>query len=125
VPRIIGIGTGLLVLEERIEMKIKVDGYEPVKVLGEGGMGTVLLVKETRTGREAALKTLRPDHVGNPRLLRRFCREVRLMADLEHPNIVHCVTYDLRAVPPWVMMEYCRVGSLDQFKAKVNPLQGG
>ncbi|MCA9690460.1 MAG: serine/threonine protein kinase, partial [Myxococcales bacterium] len=59
--------------------------YEPVRLLGRGGMGAVYEVVDRRSGRRVALKKiLTPD----PRQQLRFKREFRLMADLRHPNLV-------------------------------------
>ena len=59
--------------------------YTPVRELGRGGMGIVLLVRDARTGREVALKLL--GH-GSERGRARFLREVRAGAQLDHPNVV-------------------------------------
>ncbi|MDF1663820.1 MAG: protein kinase, partial [Planctomycetota bacterium] len=60
--------------------------FEKGELLGEGGMGQVFRIRDERLGRDAALKTLLPDLAG-PRGVRRFLREARVMARLDHPNI--------------------------------------
>ncbi|MDB5334611.1 MAG: hypothetical protein JWN70_230 [Planctomycetaceae bacterium] len=62
--------------------------YRPVKVLGQGGMGTVYLAEDTRLGRNVAIKTLRPELAVNAQAKERFLREARLAAMLEHDHIV-------------------------------------
>ncbi|HEX5160492.1 MAG TPA: protein kinase [Steroidobacteraceae bacterium] len=61
--------------------------YEVVGALGAGGMGEVYRARDSRLGRDVALKVL-PAHVAaNPQRLARFDREARMLASLSHPNI--------------------------------------
>ncbi len=62
--------------------------YRVLGRLGKGGMGEVFLAEDQRLGRRVALKVLRPDLTGEPRILERFQREARSIASLSHPNIV-------------------------------------
>ena len=80
-PRIDGDGEGLrLVSEARAR-------YEPVKLLGAGGMGEVVLVNDHDIARSVAIKRLLPE-MKDPALLARFVDEIRTVGRLEHPNIV-------------------------------------
>jgi serine/threonine-protein kinase len=56
--------------------------------IGDGAMGEVHLAEHQLLKRPCALKLIRPDRVGDPRVLARFEREVRLTATLSHPNTV-------------------------------------
>jgi predicted ATPase len=62
--------------------------YEVVTELGRGGMGQVLLARDTRIGRSVALKILPAELMGDSDLRARFLREARIAANLEHPNVV-------------------------------------
>jgi len=61
--------------------------YEIVGELGEGGMGEVYRARDTRLGREVAIKTLRADRLDDEKR-RRFEREARTIATLDHPNLL-------------------------------------
>jgi serine/threonine-protein kinase len=63
------------------------DRYEVERLVGEGGMATVFLAKDLRYGRKVAIKALRAElaaSIGADR----FLREIRLAANLQHPNVL-------------------------------------
>jgi len=62
-------------------------GYRVGEVIGKGGMGEVLLVRDPEIGRDVALKRM-ADDAATPEALERFLREARIQARLEHPAIV-------------------------------------
>jgi pSer/pThr/pTyr-binding forkhead associated (FHA) protein len=75
----------------RIELKRspqEIPGYDTVKLLGRGGMGSVMLSREQRTGRAVAIKTLLPEFAVSDKAMRRFMREIDVAAALKHKNIV-------------------------------------
>ena len=61
--------------------------YELVAPLGAGGMGEVWRARDTRLGRDVALKFLTQAVAGDPDRLARFRREAQVLAQLNHPNI--------------------------------------
>ena len=62
--------------------------YEVLGALGAGGMGEVYRARDTRLGRDVALKVLPADVAGDPDRRRRFEREARAVAALNHPAVL-------------------------------------
>src|SRR2546422_155070 len=61
--------------------------YEIVSALGAGGMGEVYRARDTKLGRDAAIKVLPDLFVSDPDRVARFQREAQLLAALNHPHI--------------------------------------
>jgi serine/threonine protein kinase/tetratricopeptide (TPR) repeat protein len=62
--------------------------YEIVAPVGAGGMGEVYRARDTRLGRDVAVKVLPPETSSDPKALARFEQEARVVAALSHPNLV-------------------------------------
>jgi serine/threonine-protein kinase len=65
-----------------------IPGYEIVRFLGRGGMGTIYEAQRKSDKARLALKTIVPAVTGTPVLVQRFLREARILCLLNHPNIV-------------------------------------
>src|SRR5512145_1568371 len=71
----------------------KLGPYEIIAPLGAGGMGEVYRARDTRLGREVAIKVL-PQHLSaNAEVRARFEREAKTVSSLNHPNI--CTLFDV------------------------------
>ncbi|GAA1513928.1 hypothetical protein GCM10009677_53840 [Sphaerisporangium rubeum] len=66
----------------------RVGDYDVEAVVGRGGMATVYRARDRRLGRAVALKVLAPQLTQDPRFRDRFVRESRLVAAVDHPNII-------------------------------------
>ncbi len=67
--------------------------YRLKKLLGSGGMGEVYLAEHQMMKRPCAIKVIRPEKAGDPRVLARFEREVRATAKLSHWNTIDIYDY--------------------------------
>ena len=67
--------------------------YAIASPLGAGGMGEVYRARDTRLGRDVAIKVLSEALAGRPEVRARFEREARTISSLNHPNI--CVLHDI------------------------------
>jgi eukaryotic-like serine/threonine-protein kinase len=90
----------------------KLGPYEIVSSLGAGGMGEVYRAKDTRLGRDVAIKILPQDLSADPMRKQRFEREARTISGLNHPNI--CVLHDVgsQAGVDYLVMECVEGDSL-------------
>src|SRR5215472_13504084 len=65
----------------------RLGSYEVVAQIGVGGMGEVYEARDTKLGRNVAIKVLPAAFVNDPERLARFEREAKMLASLNHPNI--------------------------------------
>ncbi len=88
--------------------------YELIRVLGQGGMGTVYEARLAGTSLRVALKVLKPSELEGAEATRRLREEVENTAGLRHPNIVPIYHVGEHAGQPFYTMELVEGGSLDQ-----------
>jgi serine/threonine protein kinase len=80
--------------------------YRIIEQLGQGGMATVYKAYHAALDRYVALKALHPAFGEDPNFLTRFQREARLVAKLEHPNIVPVYDYAQHEGRPYLVMKF-------------------
>jgi len=72
----------------RLERGAELGGYRIEQQIGSGGMGIVYRVTNVALGRVYALKVLAPELAEDEQFRRRFQREMRIAASIDHPNVV-------------------------------------
>ncbi len=86
--------------------------YQILSQLGEGGMGSVYLARDTQLERKVALKLPQIDRHADTQFISRFYREARAAANLNHPNL--CSVYDVDEIDGahYITMEFIEGESL-------------
>ena len=96
--------------------------YVLLEKLGEGGMGAVFKARNWKLGRVVALKLIRKERLDNPEAVRRFQREVRAAAQLDHPNVIHALDADEVGGTHLLVMEYAEGTDLHTLVSARGPL---
>lgn len=90
----------------------KINEYEVIKMLGQGGMGQVYLAYHKPTARWVALKEM---NIFNKQLAARFAREIRIMKKVVHDNVLCFIDsgQEKKNGKPYLVMEYASKGCLE------------
>ncbi len=89
------------------------DKYRLVRLIGEGGMGSVFEANHERIGKRVAVKLVRSEHAENQEIVGRFSREAQAAASIGHPGIID--VYDIGTAADgslFLVMEYLEGQSL-------------
>ncbi|HEY9151839.1 MAG TPA: serine/threonine-protein kinase [Anaerolineales bacterium] len=92
--------------------------YRIIEQLGQGGMATVYKAYHAALDRYVAIKALHPAFGEDQSFLARFQREARLVAKLEHPNIVPVYDYSEHEGRPYLVMKFIEGDTLKARLAK-------
>jgi len=96
-------------------------GYELIKALGEGGIGTVWLVRKPGADRFFVLKIPKSDVLANATdtereaILASFTEEARALAGLYHPNVANIIDRGVADEIPYLVLEYLIGADLKQY----------
>ena len=93
----------------------RIGDYVIESQIGSGGMGLIYKAKQISMHRIVALKVLRENLVSNQKYLDRFFREVRLLASMEHPNMVRVYEGGNDRGNVWFSMEYVQGDDLNLY----------
>jgi serine/threonine protein kinase len=86
--------------------------YELDRRLGHGGMATVYSARDLKLDRPVAIKLLADNYAGDQEVRKRFSREARLAAKLDHPNVVQVFDVGEEGERPYIVMECVEGGTL-------------
>ena len=98
-----------------------IEGYELVKPLGEGGIGTVWLVRKPGADRFFVLKIPKADALANATdteregILASFVEEAKALAGLYHPNVANIIDRGVSGGVPFLVLEYLIGADLKQY----------
>ena len=92
--------------------------FELLDKLGEGGMGVVYRARYVGNDRQVAVKLLPDDVATNETLLARFERELEVLKQLRHPNIVHCFGGTCESKQQFYAMELVEGGTLAELLSR-------
>ena len=94
----------------------KIFNYRITRLIGEGGMAKVYAaVHQKFENREVAIKILDPVLTANAEIRQRFENEAKIMATLDHPNIVKVIDYTDEGEKLAIIMEYLRGHTLSDY----------
>jgi serine/threonine protein kinase len=103
-----------------------IPGYRLIRKIGQGGMGTVFEARQLSLGRTVAIKLLSGDVIkrdGN--FIKRFYREARASAKINHPNVVRGITCGKAGGYHYFVMEYLDGISLRRYIANCGKMSQG
>ncbi|HMF16660.1 MAG TPA: serine/threonine-protein kinase [Gemmataceae bacterium] len=105
--------------------EIVMGDYRLTKKLGQGGMGAVYLGHQVSLDRPVALKVLSKELASKPAFVERFKREARVMAKLDHPNILRCYDVGEASGHHYLTMEFVEGGSVQDWLKKLGKFSLG
>ncbi|HMP02390.1 MAG TPA: serine/threonine-protein kinase [Gemmatales bacterium] len=104
--------------EQLQRQPIRLGDFEISQKLGQGGMGAVFKAKQLSLDREVALKVLAKHLADNEEFVIRFYREAKVMAKLDHENVIRCYGVGQDKGLHYMAMEYVDGGTLQNWLDK-------
>ncbi|MFK7819078.1 MAG: protein kinase, partial [Planctomycetaceae bacterium] len=96
--------------------------YEVLELLGQGGMGVVYRARHLRLNKEVAIKLLSDQAVAHDQSVRRFEREMQVVGELDHPNVVRALDAGDLNGRHFLVMEMLRGVDLSKLVTKRKPM---
>ena len=104
---------------EQINVRRQFAHYELIKLLGQGGQGTVYCAVDQNLNRQVALKILRIDQGGDPAFVKLFEHEAQITASINHPNVVRVYSFGTVEDRVYLAMELVDGGTFDALLEKL------
>jgi formylglycine-generating enzyme required for sulfatase activity/uncharacterized membrane protein len=92
----------------------RLEHYEVIEVVGQGGMGVVLRAFDTKLSRIVAVKVMAPELAANPQAVKRFLREAKTAAAVHHDHVVTIHAVGDHHQPPYLVMQFVEGQTLQQ-----------
>ena len=89
--------------------------YELIKLIGSGGMANVFEAKDLLENKTVAIKVLKEEYLTNDEFVRRFRNESKVIAVLDHPNIVKVYDVNFTGAEQYIVMEHIDGITLKQY----------
>ncbi len=109
------IAVGVIPAQQAEERLVIGKNYEVEKKLGEGGMGIVYKAVHNLSGQEVAIKMLPPELSQDEGIRTRFINEARLLAKLDHPNIVTLYNFLEEDQRFYLIMQFVKGKTLEEY----------
>jgi serine/threonine protein kinase len=100
-------------VETVLESSMFIENFHVEKQIGKGGMGLVYQVRNLKNGSIEALKLLTPEMALSDEEKERFNREISLLRELNHPNIVKIIETGIAQGTFYFTLEYCDRGNIE------------
>ena len=97
--------------------------FEPIGTLGEGGMARVILANQTSLQRQVAIKFMAGAAFPAAEATERFMREAKMLAKLDHPNILKIYDLGIEDDQPYLVLEYVRGESVRERLNREGPIK--
>jgi serine/threonine protein kinase len=107
---------------QRLAASASLGRFQLLEKLGEGGQGIVYRALDPAHGSVVAIKVLRSEIAGNPKVLRRFHKEGRLMSEANNPHVVNLLEHNEDQGIPYLVLEFVAGASLGQLLAQKSRL---
>lgn len=120
-----GRGEAVASVYRRVVRLRRLGDYELLEKRGRGGMGEVYLARHTLLNQTVAVKVLPDRYLDDPQLVARFRREMQLIGQLDHPNIVRAYYAGESQGVYYLAMEYVDGETLQQAVERQGPLSIG
>jgi tRNA A-37 threonylcarbamoyl transferase component Bud32 len=96
--------------------------YVLLQRLGEGGAGQVFKARHKKMDRLAALKVIRKELLSDAEVVARFYREMQVLSQLDHPNVVRAYDSGTAGAGHYLVMEYVEGSDLGQLVKQGGPM---